>query len=329
MSDLVIIHRSHRPDSPVVRSAARADKGLSVPADLASGFQAQSFLMWETCRRQIFFSEDGRLQDPGLSEMLSGPESHFAYELYRGLDAEEFLVEVLCGLKSPLVGETEVFGQFRNWWQNLQDGDFKNKFSPRIQQIYSIVKKVREEALCGMGSQSYGSLLRKKISERFSRPGQLPVIDFIGGGQLVEEMVPWIQKKWSYRIWGRTPDKILRTSYGAGATAVLPLMDGHVPALSPIVVVAAPLSHYELHRWFARQPAGMKFTVYDFRHDSAAFIPPANLAAYAHLDHFTTEVEGQKQEIQSHIGRAYSRIESWKEEENSRVQIRPFGWDDL
>lgn len=317
MSDLVIVHR------------ARTQATLPVPANAAASsvamsLQDQSFLMWETCRRQIFFSEEMLTQSLQLSS---------ADELYRGLDAEQFLVEVLCGLKSPLLGETEVFGQFKNWWQHLDNPTFKNKFSPRMQQIFSIVKKVREEALCGMGSQSYGSLLRKKITDRSVNlsPDQIPVIDFIGAGQLVEEIVPWIQKKWSYRIFCRNPEKVRETPYGAAALEVLPLQTASpmTAALSSVVVVAAPLRHHDLHMWFAMQPKGARYSVYDFRHDSPAFIPPACIRHYSHLDHFTTEVEGQKQEIQMHIGRAYSRIESWKEEENSRVQIRPFGWDDL
>ncbi|AGH95893.1 hypothetical protein [Pseudobdellovibrio exovorus] len=309
MSDLVIVHRSHKMSRP----AAYSFQGVDVSQD-------PSFLMWETCRRQIFFSEEIYGRDFSLSE---------TDELYQGLDAEEFLIEVLCGLKSPLVGETEVFGQFKNWWQNLEDQDFKNKFSPRIQHIYSVVKKVRDEALCGMGSQSYGSLLRKKLTDRALAKVQTEpvVIDFIGAGQLVEEMIPWIQKKYSYRIWCRDVEKVKQKSFGAQALEVLP-MDSATP-LSSVVVVAAPLTHSSLQKWMGAQPTNAQLAVYDFRHDSMAFIPSVQIAHYSHLDHFATEVESQRQEIQNHISRAYTRIENWKAEENARAQIRPFGWDDL
>lgn len=305
MSDLIIIHRTYQPASELAKEEVHS---------LDSG----EFLLWETCRRQIYFSDENFLKS---SEPLEGEEVYF------GLDAEEFLIEVLCGLKSPLVGETEVFGQFKNWWQSLAENDFKRKYSSRIQQIYSIVKKIREEALCGLGSQSYGSLLRKKITDinSISSTDEV-VIDFIGAGQLVEEMIPWVQKKWKYRIWCRDVKKAQATTYGIQAVDVLDLKD--LKTLSPFVVVAAPLEHSDLNQWI-EQRQKQSVAVYDFRRDSMSFEPNPNINSYLHLDHFSNAVEGQKIEIQKNIDHAYNRIGSWKQEEQTRIQIRPFGWDDL
>src|SRR4051794_17953925 len=54
-------------------------------------------LVWATCLRSLAFG--------GTPE--TGDEYYLQGEAYR------FLLEVVCGLKSPIVGETEVFGQFK------------------------------------------------------------------------------------------------------------------------------------------------------------------------------------------------------------------------
>lgn len=299
MSDLIIIHHSFQSSSGVGKDI------LKEPA----------FLMWETCRRQIFFSEEQRVLDFDLTN---------TEEIYFGLDAEEFLIQVLCGLKSPLVGETEVFGQFKNWWQSLKDSDFKNKFDKQIQQIFAVVKKTREENLYGLGSQSYGSLLRKKITETKDSSA---VIDFIGAGQLVEEMIPWIEKKWAYRIWCRDAGKVKETIYGSAASAILDL-NADAPVAKHLVV-AAPLSHDELNIFIKVRQKESPVSVYDFRKDSVTYVHKNNLASYSHLDDFTTDVANQQESIQSNIKKANSSIADWKAQAEKRAHVRPFGWDDL
>lgn len=298
MSDLIIVHRTYQLKDAQVNASPLPE-----------------FLLWQTCRREIYLAD---------ATLVLSTENFSEDEVYYGLDAEEFLIEVLCGLKSPLVGETEVFGQFKNWWKHLPECNLKNKFSPRIQQIYSAVKNIREESLCGLGSQSYGSLLRKQLSESNC---QDIMIDFIGAGQLVEEIVPWIQKKWNYRIWCRDTQKVLSTIYGASALEVVAL--DSVQKLSPFVVVAAPLKHEELNKWVAPRKPETSISLYDFRHDSVNFKPELKLHSYLHLDHFSMAVQDNKTDIQKNIALAYKQIKTWKQTEQSRVQVRPFGWDDL
>lgn len=291
MSELLIIHRQNKNSS-----------SEAIPP---------TFLMWETCRRQIFFSEEMELPFFPLD-----PQD----EVYHGIEAEGFLIEVLCGLKSPLVGETEVFGQFKNWWNTEKHSDFKRKYSSRIQQIYSVVKKIREENLCGMGSQSYGSLLRKKIHNE-------AVIDFIGAGQLVEEIIPWISKRCAYRIWCRDVEKVLSTEIGKNAQSVHSMND--VVELSKIVVVAAPMGHGPLTAWLSERGLDLTSQVYDFRSDSISYALPVPIKEFAHLDHFVTEVSEHRGEIEEQVRQAREKISMWQQEVLSRAQVRPFGWDDL
>lgn len=298
MSDLIIVHQCYQGS---VQKNEPVDAGV----------------VWQTCRRKLLFFDELSFQNYQVSEHE---------EVYYDIEAEEFLIEVLCGLKSPLVGETEVFGQFKLWWQNLENNSFKQKYEARVQQIYSVVKRIREESLCGLGSQSYGSLLRKKIGELASASGEVR-IDFVGAGQLVEEMVPWVEKKWKYRIWCRNPQRIESTEMAQKAESVKNMNDAE--EVSNLLVVAAPLSHDELNFWIKKRSSGENLHVFDFRHDSMDYNGSDQFRQFLHLDHFTTEVEEKKQQIQFHIEEAKAKINNWKNTEMNRAQVRPFGWDDL
>ncbi|HXM50499.1 MAG TPA: hypothetical protein VN956_21845, partial [Pyrinomonadaceae bacterium] len=71
-------------------------------------------LEWQTCLRRILFLnrfENGALIEAAENDALfSG-----SVEVYRGREAFGFLLEVICGLNSPLLGETAVMGQFREF----------------------------------------------------------------------------------------------------------------------------------------------------------------------------------------------------------------------
>lgn len=311
MSGLIIVHKPYQVGDHLF---------LNLNSETAG---THTNLLWQTCRRQILFSDESLFQAGSVDEEC---------EIYCDLEAEEFLIQVLCGLKSPLVGETEVFGQFKNWWAQMPACDFKNKFEGRIQNLFSAVKKIREESLCGLGSQSYGSLLRKKIDEHFEKNmAQSICIDFIGAGQLVEEIVPWVQKKWAYRIRCRQPDKVRSEKRLGEPLETLHLQDS--TRVSQCLVIAAPLPHEELNLWIKqRAPAADQAQmplIFDFRHDSLKFQSSLVIQNYYDLNALTAEVEEHKQSIQNQVLQAHQSIQSWKQAEMKRAQVRPFGWDDL
>lgn len=307
MSGLIIIHKPYQEGESLIHTLNEANEAL------------QKKLVWQTCRREILFCDEHLYRH--------NIQLFDQYEIYENIEAEAFLIEVLCGLKSPLVGETEVFGQFKNWWQSLDSHHFKQKFNGRIQHLYSVVKKIREESLCGMGSQSYGSLLRKKIEEYERAHIQNTVIDFIGAGQLVQEMVPWVQKKWTYQVRCRQPAKARHQHALSLARHIQPLDE--LTPVSPVLVVAAPLSHQDLQSWIIRQDVGAETAVFDFRHDSATSPLKNKFKHYVTLNDLTLEVQEQRAVIETQVRQAHQTIRNWVQSEMNRAQVRPFGWDDL
>ncbi len=292
MSEFKIIHRAFSKESSDQDHQPLPGEGL----------------VWKTCLRQLIF-----LDKHQNYKITSDKE-----EIYIGLEAECFLAEVLCGLKSPLVGETEVFGQFKNWWKNVSaENHFKRKFKGRVETLYALTKTVREKALCGHGSQSYGSLLRKSLVEN-------EAVDFIGAGHLVGEILPWVQNKTSYRIWCRDVEKVAQQFQDA---SILGLSEKKLTG--KVIVVAAPISHDELNHWLKERGFSAQHKIFDFRADSASFKPFVKPQVHLRLHDFSSEYDVHQNEIQMKAQEARYLIQQWKEIQESKMQVRPFGWDDL
>jgi glutamyl-tRNA reductase len=268
--------------------------------------QTSSILVWKTCRRQILF-----LQDDESGEVFNA-------EIFSGAEAEKFLAEVLCGLQSPLLGETEVFGQFKAWWKNLPDDlPWKRLHRSRIESLFSLVKSVREQVLCGSGSQSYGSLLRRFLPQQ----GQ---VELLGAGHLVQELLPWLQNKKTYRLWCRTPSKI---DFAHEARAVTAFSE--ISKLENLIVVAAPLTHDELNAWLQERGFSSEHSLFDLRSDSSEFEPFVRPLKHYTLQDFSSRREETQKEQEELLSKSRNLIGRWNEEQKAKSQIRPYGWDDL
>src|SRR5262249_28120143 len=64
---------------------------------------------WRTCLREVVF----------LDRTDVGPD--VAPDVSVDGQAYGLLLEILCGLRSPMVGETEVMGQFKSFLRTLPD----------------------------------------------------------------------------------------------------------------------------------------------------------------------------------------------------------------
>ena len=62
----------------------------------------------------------------------------------------------MSGLESPVLGETEIFGQFKTQVLPQLDEDKNTKFKEPIQFILSMVKQIRSKHFVGQGAQTYG-----------------------------------------------------------------------------------------------------------------------------------------------------------------------------
>jgi len=271
---------------------------------------SEEALVWKTCLRQIAFLPEER--------------GHFCREegdeIYSGAEAFAFLLEIICGLQSPVVGETEVFGQFKNFvaqaleTQNSLTLSLKGFFNSLIQ----TAKSLRAEHLVGLGSQGYGSLVRKLTKTE-------QAVSFLGSGQLVEEILPWLAKEKQLQVICRQPQKAQRLVEKHDGLNLQKLQSAE--NIFSCLVVAAPLADEELLAWVqSRAPQTKK--ILDLRGELQN---PELFKDYQFigLKDFFASIEQNKKDLSQRVVTLKELVQRKAQEYYERSLYRPYGWEDL
>lgn len=288
---LVILHRTTRQ-----------------PFDL----HTDDVVLWKTCLRQLLFA----YRPHDLEKMIQPGD-----EIYRDHRAYQFCLEVICGLHSPLVGETEVLGQFRACFkQQLREITWAGLLQKWVQVWLTDAKRLRDEFLLNLGSQSYGSVARRYLKS-FSH------ISIVGSGQLTRDILPWILKdKIQVEIISRNSEVLheLKQSYPEVQGSLLSHWHRRKPeAAAKALVIAAPLRAQELQALVA----GFDL-ILDLRGEASNDPLQASLPVVA-LNEVFAQVSATQTQAQIQGERARCRIAEMVEARQQRVENRPFGWDDL
>lgn len=87
-------------------------------------------------------------------------------EVYQGLSAYRFLLEIACGLHSKMQGESEIFGQIKQGWKEFSaESPADAKGLNRVMQyLFTDTKRIRTDYLHGLGSQSYAGVAQKLLA---------------------------------------------------------------------------------------------------------------------------------------------------------------------
>lgn len=263
-------------------------------------------LRLETCRRVLWFSFEG------TSKFSVLQEKGIPFEVFEGSNAYRFVLEVITGLHSPIFGETEILGQFREFLKRPQAGLEEDilRFRPWSLFLLEDAKSVRHNHMCGMGNHSYGSILRKWTRE-------LTSACIIGTGQLAQEVLPWLPSG-TFLVSRSTPEAQARLSslniQGVSALATL--------ADRSAIVIASPWASEDLES-IQTTLAHKNFYWIDLRADRQNFSSERNLDdVFAEQDNH----KSQQVEIQ---GRILNEIRRLALKRWNHVHHRPFGWEDL
>ncbi len=125
------------------------------------------------------------------------------FELYQGADAYRFLLQLACGLESEIAGETEILGQIKQSWRDFetaQSGEAR-ALRPWMQRLLQDTKEVRTEYVVGLGSATYGSLVRRLLGGSLTGPTLL-----LGAGQLAETILPFLDTG-EVLVWNRSRER--------------------------------------------------------------------------------------------------------------------------
>lgn len=277
-----------------------------------------SAAIWKTCLRKILFCDEN---DLNMYADALLPED----QILRGEDALSLLLEILCGLHSPIVGETEVFGQFK-LFVDARKGAGDVLFGDHqkwLQFILAEVKKTRAEHLVGIGSQSYGSLLRRYAKD-------VEDITICGSGHLSIEILPWLAHKKSVQVLCRDAAKMEPFAAKYENLTVNTYNDSYIHGEA--LVIAAPLTDARILELMSRQDTRPKY-VFDLRGEENN-LPALVAVQFPHvslmgLQQFFAEIEENKKETDLKVRTLKENLLKKAFAFMQRTELRPLGWDDL
>jgi glutamyl-tRNA reductase len=143
------------------------------PNILTASNSGEVFIL-KTCQRTIVLGFD---QSP-TSYLV---ENNDPFEKYDGPSAYKFLLETICGLKSEVLAEYELF-----------------------EKIFKDSKHIRTNALKDIGQLSYAGIARKLI---YSKKPNAEVL-ILGSGSLAEDLIKLLKKKHPLYIYARNDKRV-------------------------------------------------------------------------------------------------------------------------
>lgn len=203
---------------------------------------AQVFIL-STCQRTILFGYDQAplniLSRTAISLGLSDEYFLGECEVMRLKEAYSFLLEVLLGLKSQVLGEYEIVGQFRRAYQ--QFATFTNldtRLLGTLEKLLKDAKEIRSKHLMSIGQQSYASIARKLCQSKLENKTKLLVV---GSGDLARDFLRIAVKKFDVTLTARNSERgiELANSYGAQFQSFKNLQDLAAPFAGIVNTVGA------------------------------------------------------------------------------------------
>lgn len=259
-------------------------------------------VVWRTCLREIAFVPDGGL----LPESPAALQDEAAYA---------HLLEVICGLASPIVGETEVMAQFKAFVATLPaEHAGLRQISERL---LLDARTVRARHLTGLGSRSYGSAVRRHTRE-------CERVALIGTGMLAKEILPFLAgPDRVVDVWGRRPSldwEATGATYRHLESAQAEPLPGRCG-----LVIAAPIESETALRLQQRYATVVK--AIDLRGE--ARLAPTPALAVVTLDDVFAEIEAASQASHRQAAIAREAIRDCARAFTTRAKLNPSGWHDL
>ena len=259
---------------------------------------------WRTCLREVAFTDEIDTPQPadGARQLADG-------------DAYRLLLEILCGLQSPMLGETQVMGQFKAFLASLgRDHAWLNRVGQRL---LADARDVRTQQLQGLGSRSYGSAVRRHLA------GCSHTV-IIGTGKLAQEVIPFLlDDDRSVDHWGRREEA---AAPGVAYRTLDQIDDRPLVTERTALIIAAPVASDVVEHVARRYPS--LHCVIDLRAELGNG-PLALAAPVVTLQDLFAQMNAANVFASRHVEAARADIARRSRLYEFRDELRPFGWDDL
>ncbi len=164
------------------------------------------YFVLQTCQRSLILSA-------GVNPFENLPLA--THEYLEGEVAYTYLLETICGLKSKLIGENEIVGQFKDAYKIFAASTIKDtRLLVMLEKLFKDAKDIRTEYLIGISQKTYASLTRKHLIGKMKAPH----IVILGSGALAEDLINQFKKKALVSICARNTERVeeLAKAHGLG-----------------------------------------------------------------------------------------------------------------
>lgn len=260
-------------------------------------------VVWRTCVREIAFVD-------ACSELPA------AAEIWHDEEAYARLLDVVCGLDSPIVGETEVLHQFKVFADSLAPE--AREWRELCRSVLADARAIRARHLVGLGSRSYGSAVRKYVRS-------CAHVAVIGTGMLAKEILPFVADDGRMvDLWGRRDRCPIPDVPAAYRRLDATLADA--PERPCAIVVAAPISSAGIAAVAANYRCVQ--LVVDLRSEGVHDCPPA-IAPLVTLADVFAEFDRAAAMTGTRVAAARHDIRGCARAFVTRAKLNPSGWHDL
>ena len=160
----------------------------------------------KTCQRTLVV---GIGEAPFLHLRENALKEDIITDIFEGRNAYVFLLETICGLRSEVVAEHEVVGQFKDAYQEyLKNLRRNSQIMGVLEKLFQDNKKVRTEHLTEIGQLTYAGIARKLIHSAVN-DGDVLVL---GSGTLSEDLIKLLKKKHNVFISARNSNRVQELS---------------------------------------------------------------------------------------------------------------------
>ncbi|MGH7852195.1 MAG: glutamyl-tRNA reductase [Candidatus Binatia bacterium] len=202
--DIVIVGLNHR-SAPIEVRESVAFENAYIPGALARLREYRTIdegVILSTCNRvevvaaagdcQTASSDIGAFLDEQRSHRLAESLEGHVY-VYHGPEAVRHLFRVAASLDSMVVGEPQILGQLKQYYDAAQQAGTVGAILHRLfHRSFSVAKRVRSETGIGSGAVSVSSIavdLAKRIFDRFDDK----TVMLIGAGKMGDLMARYLQ----------------------------------------------------------------------------------------------------------------------------------------
>lgn len=259
--------------------------------------------IFRTCRREIAFADRTAIA-PADADRLTGEAAY------------SHLLQVICGLRSPILGETEVMHQFRVFVDGLRPEHHAIEVVGR--QLLVDARTIRAQHLNGLGSRSYGSAVRRHVRG-------CDRVALIGTGMLCREVLPFvITDRTLVDVYGRRP--AFDTTHASVCYRQLDRLGAESIDGLTALVVAAPVPAGVIGQ-VGRLYASLACVI-DLRGEAGAEPAPPIAPIVSLIDVFN-EMQRAAQAADQRITAARVEIGHCARAFAMRAVLNPSGWHDL